>query len=113
MADYGSDAPSATPPVLPPKPGSHEASGISTPTTYGSNGLPLPSGSAADPSLSSTPAGTGEFHQVAGPPDPGDHWLPKILEDKSYVSRDGHAPRQPPPPAKERERERESDHQSC
>ncbi|KAL6868952.1 hypothetical protein ACO1O0_000275 [Amphichorda felina] len=65
---------SSTPPVPPPKPGSHEASGISTPTTASNNtsstdGRPLPT-SVAPP-------------QPPSIPDPGDQWLPQLLQDKS------------------------------
>jgi hypothetical protein len=76
MASYTPD-PTSTPPVPPPKPGSHDASGINTPTTAGypppvttSEGRQLPSAVAPPP------------NQI---PDPGDQWLPQILQDKSYV----------------------------
>ncbi|KAF5025275.1 hypothetical protein F66182_2660 [Fusarium sp. NRRL 66182] len=62
----------ATPPVLPPKPGSHETSRIATPTSVGVP--PLPEGRF--PSSNIKPAS-------ASIPDPGEQWLPRILQDKS------------------------------
>lgn len=77
-----------TPPAPPPKPpGSHDVSRMSTPAT--SSQLPRP-----PPPLPETIAGelaavAGEEHTTVSPqqeiPDPGDQWLPKFLEDKSYV----------------------------
>ncbi|KAI1057822.1 hypothetical protein LB506_000059 [Fusarium annulatum] len=62
----------ATPPVLPPKPGSHETSRIATPT---SSGVP-------PPSEGRIPSNTVN-HAPASIPDPGEQWLPQILQDKS------------------------------
>ncbi|KAF4947229.1 hypothetical protein FGADI_10537 [Fusarium gaditjirri] len=74
MASFAADMQVATPPVLPPKPGSHETSRIATPT---SSGVP-------PPSEGRTPSNTVN-HASASIPDPGDKWLPQILQDKSYV----------------------------
>lgn len=76
------DAP--PPPSLPPKPSSHETSRIGTPITSSS---PLPGGGGPDVNTATggrgrTPAGL-EFAQPEPIPDPGDQWLPKILQDKS------------------------------
>lgn len=91
--DRFDDIYSNTPPAPPPKPGSHEVSRLSTPTATQSPRAPpaLPD----QQQLSDLPeaAGAGGAQQaqaqVARPreiPDPGDQWLPKILEDKSYVT---------------------------
>ncbi|PCD22787.1 hypothetical protein FGRA07_04157 [Fusarium graminearum] len=69
---FASELQGATPPVLPPKPGSHEASRIATPA---SAGVPPPS-EGRIPSNNVNPAPTSI-------PDPGEQWLPQILEDKS------------------------------
>ena len=74
MASFASELQGATPPVPPPKPGSHETSRIATPT---SAGVPPPS-EGRIPSNNVNPAPTSI-------PDPGDQWLPRILQDKSYV----------------------------
>ncbi|GKT48394.1 uncharacterized protein ColSpa_08575 [Colletotrichum spaethianum] len=78
------------PPVLPPKPGSHETSRIGTPITSNS---PRPGpGAGAGPNVNG--AGGGRMHPAYQPaglefarpepvPDPGDQWLPKVLQDKS------------------------------
>ncbi|KAK1968839.1 hypothetical protein LY78DRAFT_690987 [Colletotrichum sublineola] len=80
----------APPPVLPPKPGSHETSRIGTPITSNS---PRPStGAGAGPDANG--ASGGRIHPVYKPtgpelaqpepvPDPGDQWLPRVLQDKS------------------------------
>lgn len=77
------------PPVPPPKSGSsHEASRIGTPSgvlsqTQSPRPAPVPN-SAADSTLPEAASSL----QVARPEpieDPGDQWLPKILEDKSWV----------------------------
>ncbi|KFA75416.1 hypothetical protein S40288_06792 [Stachybotrys chartarum IBT 40288] len=75
MASY------STPPVLPPKPGSHDASRTSTPAA--APGLP-PTDFERPPRGSR--AGGGDAHSQAPPPavpDPGDQWLPQVLQDKS------------------------------
>jgi hypothetical protein len=79
-----------TPPAPPPKPSSQEVSRRSTPA--GSQPLPPP------PPHQQEPVGTYEGHsqdhqssqqaQVSAAQsiqDPGEQWLPKLLEDKSYV----------------------------
>ncbi|KAH6895151.1 hypothetical protein B0T10DRAFT_208642 [Thelonectria olida] len=75
MASYTPELQGPTPPVLPPKPGSHETSRIATPN---SAGLPPPPDAPGPSRMSGVVA--------AAPisiPDPGDQWLPQILEDKS------------------------------
>ncbi|KAF4416176.1 nuclear pore [Fusarium acutatum] len=72
MASFAADMQGATPPVLPPKPGSHETSRIATPT---SSGVPPPSESRIPSNtINNAPASI---------PDPGEQWLPQILQDKS------------------------------
>ncbi|KAF5658761.1 hypothetical protein FDENT_14041 [Fusarium denticulatum] len=72
MASFVADMQGATPPVLPPKPGSHETSRIATPT---SSGLPPPSeGRIPSNTVTNAPASI---------PDPGEQWLPQILQHKS------------------------------
>ncbi|PNP80266.1 hypothetical protein FNYG_06342 [Fusarium nygamai] len=72
MASFAADMQGATPPVLPPKPGSHETSRIATPT---SSGVPPPSeGRIPSNTVTNAPASI---------PDPGEQWLPQILQDKS------------------------------
>lgn len=79
------------PPAPPPKPNSREISRRNTPAS----GLPPPL-----PPPPSENNGPFQYHPSSeGPPrpqsyiatqqqpqDPGDQWLPKLLEDKSYVS---------------------------
>ncbi|KAM5524648.1 hypothetical protein FOXYSP1_00691 [Fusarium oxysporum f. sp. phaseoli] len=72
MTSLAADMQGATPPVLPPKPGSHETSRIATPT---SSGVPPPSEGRIPPNTVN--------HAPASIPDPGDQWLPKILQEKS------------------------------
>ncbi|KAF4338251.1 nuclear pore [Fusarium beomiforme] len=72
MASFAAEMQGATPPVLPPKPGSHETSRIATPT---SASVPSPS-EGRFPSNTVNPVPTSI-------PDPGDQWLPQILRDKS------------------------------
>jgi hypothetical protein len=96
MASFPADSgPSATPPVLPPKPGSHEASGISTPTPYGSGAGPGGYNVTSNPGYSAQGQQGGqdpnafcatEQQAPSIPQDPGEHWLPQTLEDKSYVA---------------------------
>ncbi|KAH7257423.1 hypothetical protein BKA59DRAFT_508315 [Fusarium tricinctum] len=71
MASFAAELQGATPPVLPPKPGSHETSRIATPA---SAGVPPPC-EGRFPSNNVNPAPTSI-------PDPGDQWLPQILQDK-------------------------------
>lgn len=95
MASYTPElqAPGSAPPPPPPKPGSHDATRISTPTTIGDAasvipGAPTPYGAASGsfPPPSSGPAGSAAAtQQPVDVPDPGDQWLPQILQDKSYV----------------------------
>ncbi|KAK0383310.1 hypothetical protein NLU13_9223 [Sarocladium strictum] len=86
------NGPAATPPVPPPKPGSHEASGISTPVPYGASGTPgsFSSGAQHGATTQGQPGGQDPGAAFAPeqqaspiPEDPGEHWLPHILEDKS------------------------------
>lgn len=80
------------PPVLPPKPGSHDTSRIGTPIML--NSPRHGNGNGTGPDVES--AGGSRLNQVSQPagleiarpesvPDPGEHWLPKVLQDKAYV----------------------------
>ncbi|KAI0508516.1 hypothetical protein F5B22DRAFT_400422 [Xylaria bambusicola] len=99
----------STPPPPPPKPSSHDVSRLGTPTgnsprpappapdhPYGGDGLertrnassrflepaaPVDVASGLIPVPTTTPSGI--VRQQEPIPDPGDAWLPKILEDKS------------------------------
>lgn len=79
------------PPAPPPKPGSQEVSRHNTPA--GSQPLPPPpqtkeaftsGGGTSDASLQHPRARDGVYSHQMG--DPGDNWLPKVLEDKSSVT---------------------------
>ncbi|GKT82836.1 hypothetical protein CT0861_05523 [Colletotrichum tofieldiae] len=82
----------ASPPVLPPKPSSHETSRIGTPTTSNSPRPSTGTGTGTGPDVNSAgggrmhpahqPAGL-EFAQPEPVSDPGDQWLPNVLQDKS------------------------------
>lgn len=96
-------SPTPPPPLPPPKPSSHEASRLGTPSISQS---PRPS-SLADNGFGIEGKGKGIDTDASGLipapsrydshrlrqqqqvppeiPDPGDTWLPKFLEDKSYV----------------------------
>ena len=75
LPDAHASTPPELPPELPPKPGSHDASRISTPPS-GAGG-PGPESSDRRPAQA-------QAQQAPLPiPDPGDHWLPQMLEDKS------------------------------
>ncbi|CAK7202396.1 hypothetical protein SEUCBS139899_005119 [Sporothrix eucalyptigena] len=68
---------SSAAPIPPPKPGSHDASRRSTPAA---------TQSPRQPPLPATPTSLPEAAAHAAPPtiaDPGDTWLPKLLQDKS------------------------------
>ncbi|ERS98017.1 hypothetical protein HMPREF1624_06190 [Sporothrix schenckii ATCC 58251] len=71
-----------TAPIPPPKPGSHDASRRSTPaTTQSPRQPPLPSTPTSLPEVTAY-----AYAQTPAPPtivDPGDTWLPKVLQDKS------------------------------
>ncbi|KAK0374699.1 hypothetical protein CLIM01_07946 [Colletotrichum limetticola] len=78
------------PPVLPPKPGSHDTSRIGTPVML--NSPRHGNGNGTGPDVES--AGGSRLNQVSQPagleiarpesvPDPGEHWLPKVLQDKA------------------------------
>jgi hypothetical protein len=78
------------PPIPPPKPGSHDTSRMSTPQTSQSPRPPPPppqdgQSSAVDayglPPAARQPV-IAPAQEIA---DPGDQWLPRFLEDKSYV----------------------------
>ncbi|KAI0899387.1 hypothetical protein F4806DRAFT_492379 [Annulohypoxylon nitens] len=88
--------PTPPPPVPPPKPSSHDASRLGTPSASNS---PRPPPPIPDDAFARDMQGKGKFpaamdasglipapmsgneHETI--PDPGDQWLPKILEDKS------------------------------
>lgn len=71
MASYTPDISAQAPPVLPPKPGSHETSRIATPTSA----LPPSDAERRVPGTVAPPP--------TSIPDPGDQWLPQLLQDKS------------------------------
>ncbi|OLN94314.1 hypothetical protein CCHL11_02903 [Colletotrichum chlorophyti] len=76
------------PPVLPPKPGSHETSRIGTPITSSSPRPGAGPGSGQDgvSGVRGHPPQQFAGLEIARPestPDPGDQWLPRVLQDKS------------------------------
>ncbi|KAI0593438.1 hypothetical protein F4775DRAFT_501522 [Biscogniauxia sp. FL1348] len=98
--------PTPPPPVPPPKPSSHETSRLGTPATdtnsprppppvpdnngFHADGSIVPDGKGKAPATEASglilaPPTTGHSAQSQQQPipDPGEHWLPKILEDKS------------------------------
>ena len=91
---------SGTPPILPPKPlGSGDVSRISTPALSQSVSASQSPRPQPTPPSEAAHAHAGDLHTVSsGPsaqariapsqqvPDPGEQWLPRFLEDKSYVS---------------------------
>ncbi|KAK4197736.1 hypothetical protein QBC40DRAFT_350737 [Triangularia verruculosa] len=86
---------SHTPPAPPPKPpGSHEASGMSTPVPAGPPPSQAPRPPPPPPEAAVTAGGlhptdvgssasNGTSAQAQEIPDPGDQWLPRFLQDKS------------------------------
>lgn len=93
--DRFDDIYSSTPPAPPPKPGSHEVSRMSTPITTQSPRAPPPlpdqqqHSDLPEAAAAAAAGGGAQPAQVARPqaiPDPGDQWLPKVLEDKSYAT---------------------------
>ncbi|KAI1824245.1 hypothetical protein F4861DRAFT_539267 [Xylaria intraflava] len=93
-----------TPPIPPPKPNSHDVSRLGTPSTNSprppppipdgaysgglesmeSNNGGMPMTTDASGLIPAPPAPGGPTREQQEPiPDPGDRWLPKILEDKS------------------------------
>ncbi|KAK5987664.1 hypothetical protein PT974_11796 [Cladobotryum mycophilum] len=91
MSSFAPDAHAPTPPILPPKPNSQDASRMGTPTTAVS---PPPEGAAAgrqirSPGITASmgptppPLPPSSITKVAPVPDPGDQWLPQVLQDKS------------------------------
>lgn len=81
MASFNPELQAQTPPVLPPKPGSHETSRIATPNSVAFHQPPdgeRPGGSRLPGAVMAAPVAI---------PDPGDQWLPQILQDKSFVFR--------------------------
>ena len=106
MSSFPPDSHAPTPPILPPKPSSQEPSRIGTPTS----GAPPPPPSSLSEAgqqyrasvLSSAAAGAGAAAAATPPlppppppvssttraaeiPDPGDQWLPQVVQDKSCV----------------------------
>ena len=69
----------STPPAPPPKPGSHETSRRGTP--FGPPQPPPPPGADDDDVAGALPP----FPQADAGPDPGEGWLPGLLQDKSCV----------------------------
>ncbi|KAH6996667.1 hypothetical protein BKA56DRAFT_666860 [Ilyonectria sp. MPI-CAGE-AT-0026] len=72
MASFTPELQAQTPPVLPPKPGSHETSRIATPNSVA---FPPPpdAGSRLPGAVATAPVAI---------PDPGDQWLPQMLQEK-------------------------------
>ncbi|KAL7930886.1 hypothetical protein V8C35DRAFT_311642 [Trichoderma chlorosporum] len=94
MSSFPPDPHAPTPPILPPKPSSQEPSRIGTPA---SGAAPAPPSSLSEAGQQYRAAVTPGFSSAAGPtpppapavaraaeiPDPGDQWLPQLLQDKS------------------------------
>ncbi|KAF7545618.1 hypothetical protein G7046_g9523 [Stylonectria norvegica] len=78
MASYNPESQGQNPPVLPPKPSSHETSRIAT-----------PSSTAAQPE-SNRPVAVAVAPPVI--PDSGEQWLPQMLQDKSTSPPSSHRP---------------------
>ena len=78
MASYTPEVPGSVPPppLPPPKPGSHEVSGISTPVGAGGT-------EAGERAQHNMPGGVASPGIQDIPPDPGSGWLPAMLQDKS------------------------------
>src|SRR5689334_7400816 len=73
---------SHTPPAPPPKP----ASRMSTPATSQSpRPPPLPDTRPREHSSDLSAQSLASLHQTKTLEDPGDQWLPKFLQDKSYM----------------------------
>ncbi|KAL7820465.1 hypothetical protein V8C44DRAFT_316715, partial [Trichoderma aethiopicum] len=98
MSSFPPDSHAPTPPILPPKPSSQEPSRIGTPTS----GAPPPppsslseagqqyrasvlssSAAGATPPLPPPPFPPSSAMRAADIPDPGDQWLPQVVQDKS------------------------------
>lgn len=71
-----------TPPLPPPKPNSQEVSRQGTPASAGQHLLPLETPRVFEQSPQSSEQAAA---QAWSSQDPGPKWLPKILENKSYV----------------------------
>ncbi|KAL8419418.1 hypothetical protein RB594_002587 [Gaeumannomyces avenae] len=76
----------SAPPVLPPKPGSHEASRMGTPAASSQSPRPppFPDQQGGGGGLPEAASGAQQQQQQPEqiPEDPGDQWLPKMLEDR-------------------------------
>ncbi|KAL6858598.1 hypothetical protein J3F83DRAFT_351381 [Trichoderma novae-zelandiae] len=104
MSSFPPDYHAPTPPILPPKPSSQEPSRIGTPAS----GAPPPApsslseagqqyrasvlssvaaaagaGAGATPPLPPPPHTPSSITRAAEIPDPGDQWLPQVVQDKS------------------------------
>ena len=76
MSAFAPHNQAAAPPILPPKTGSHDTSRVGTPSGAGQQG------ESYDPRAGPQ----GAFAVPPAPPtvpDPGETWLPRVLEDKS------------------------------
>ncbi|KAL6810722.1 hypothetical protein GGI42DRAFT_314785 [Trichoderma sp. SZMC 28013] len=88
MSSFPPDSHAPTPPILPPKPSSQEPSRIGTPA---STAPPPPPSSLSEAGQhyrtavlpSATPPPLPSVPRAAEIPDPGEQWLPQILQDKS------------------------------
>ncbi|KAI1375571.1 hypothetical protein F4677DRAFT_111102 [Hypoxylon crocopeplum] len=96
-------SPTPPPPVPPPKPSSHDVSRLGTPSASSSPRPPAPipddnfmramegkrktpigtDASGLIPASAMTEGGFNNYESEHHIPDPGDQWLPRILEDKS------------------------------
>ncbi|KAH0498758.1 hypothetical protein TgHK011_005996 [Trichoderma gracile] len=101
MSSFPPDSHAPTPPILPPKPSSQEPSRIGTPTSgapppppsslseagqqYRSSVLSSSAAAAAGatPPLPPPPPSFPSTTRAAEIPDPGDQWLPQVVQDKS------------------------------
>lgn len=102
MSSFPADSHAPTPPILPPKPSSQEPSRIGTPasgaapppppSTLSEAGQQYRSSVIAGLDAAATAAGGGVPMPPPPPavaarsadiPDPGDQWLPQVLQDKS------------------------------
>lgn len=79
------------PPAPPPKPNSQEVSRQSTPVAGQSMLPPTPDGqrlyvSSTEGQQYREGVVSQDRVRIQSIPDPGDRWLPKLLEDKSYIA---------------------------
>ncbi|KAF3075667.1 hypothetical protein CFAM422_001935 [Trichoderma lentiforme] len=98
MSSFPPDSHAPTPPILPPKPSSQEPSRIGTPASGAPPPPPsslseagqqyraavIPGGISSSSAAGATPPPLPSVARAAAEiPDPGDQWLPQVLQDKS------------------------------